>query len=60
MEARHTNKDIREAILKKRLRYYEVAQAMGVSAYTFSHWLEKELPEEKKNMILNKIDSIIL
>lgn len=39
------NKDIRELIKKKRVFHYEVAEALGVTATTFSKWLQRELPE---------------
>ena len=50
-----SNMDIKQAIAKKRLRNYEVAKAMGVTCYTFSHWLQNELPESKKQEILKAI-----
>lgn len=58
MKANQKNLEIREAIAKRRLRYYEVAEACGVNIYTFSHWLQNELPEEKKKNILKKIAAI--
>ncbi len=52
------NTEIRQAIEKKRLRYYEVAEACGVSLYTFSHWLQTEMKPEKKNEVLRIIEGI--
>ncbi len=52
------NMEIRKAIENKRLRYYEVAEKVGVSVYTFSHWLAVELPPEKKKTILDAIASM--
>lgn len=52
------NKEIREAINHKRLKYYEVANALGVSRFTFSVWLSEELPEDKKKEILEAIEKI--
>lgn len=49
------NKEIRDAIEKKRLRHYEVAQAMGVCYTYFSHLLQTELPQERKDEILEVI-----
>lgn len=49
------NLEIRTAILQKRLKHYQVAKALGVSTYTFSHWLQVELPQDKKDMILEVI-----
>lgn len=52
------NKEIREAIIHKRLKYYEVANALGVSRFTFSVWLSEELAEDKKKEILEAIEKI--
>lgn len=52
------NMEIRQAIEKKRLKYYEVAAALGVTPYTFSHWLQKEIKPEKKKEILKAIKGI--
>ena len=54
------NTEIRQAIEKKRLRYYEVAEACGVSLYTFSHWLQIEMKPEKKAEVLKIIEGIRL
>ena len=53
------NKDIRELIKKKRVFYYEVAEVLGVTATTFSKWLQRELPEEKKNLIRAAVEKIL-
>ena len=53
-----SNTDIRQAIAKKRLKQYEVAQALGISQFTFSHWLQTELPPEKKKEIIRAIKGI--
>lgn len=53
------NKDIRELIKKKRVFQYEVAEALGVTATTFSKWLQRELPEEKKNLIRSAVEKIL-
>lgn len=52
------NKEIREAINHKRLKYYEVANALGISRFTFSVWLSEELAENKKKEILEVIEKI--
>lgn len=52
------NMEIRQAIEKKRLKYYEVAAALGVTPYTFSHWLQNEIKPEKKKEILKTIKGI--
>lgn len=53
------NIEIREAIEKKRLRYYEVAAALGVHPASFSRWLyQSELTGDKKRRILDAIKRI--
>lgn len=49
------NLEIRQAIAKKRLKHYEVAKALGVSATYFSHLLQTELPKDKQQEILEVI-----
>ncbi|MBQ9199238.1 MAG: hypothetical protein IJ141_03595 [Lachnospiraceae bacterium] len=53
-----SNKEIREAIAKKRLRHYEVANALGMSPYTFAKKIRLELPEDEKKRILDIIDKM--
>ena len=53
------NKDVRLAIEKNRLRYFEVAHVIGVSEATFTRWLRFELPEEKKKLILSAVDRLL-
>ena len=49
------NVEIRRAIFDANLKHWQVAEQMGVTAYTFSVWLRYELPEEKKTEILETI-----
>lgn len=52
------NLDIRKAIAIRRIKHYEVATALGISQYTFSHWMQIEMPKEKKELIFRAIQSI--
>ncbi len=52
------NIEIRHAIEKTRLKYYEVAQAVGIDACTLSKWLQKELTEERKARVLDAIHKL--
>lgn len=54
------NLEIREAIEKNNLKYWEVADKIGVVGATFSVWLRHELPEEKKQTIFKAINTLIL
>ena len=49
------NADIRAAIQRAGLKHYEVAALLGISQFTFSHWLQLELPEAKKAEVLKAI-----
>ena len=49
------NVEIRTEIQKRGLRYWQVADLLGIGETTLSRWLRKELPEEKKNLILEVI-----
>ena len=52
------NADIRSLLERRRVRFWEVAFAMGVSPETFSRWLRKELDAERKEEITNVINNI--
>lgn len=52
------NQEIREAIAKRRLRHYEVADALHISEYTLSRWLHSEMDAEKKKRILDAVNAI--
>lgn len=52
------NLDIRQCIKDSGLPYWVVADHLGITDATFSRWLRKELPEEKKQEILSAIDEI--
>lgn len=52
------NIEIRTLIEKRRLKYYEVAEAAGITLHTLSHWMQTELSAERKERLLKAIDSI--
>lgn len=52
------NEEIRNIMNKKRIRQYEVAEILGVTEVTFSRWLRKELPDDKKKLVINAINDI--
>jgi len=58
MQVKFNNQEVRQAIEKKRLRYYEVADALGITRGTLSVWLSKELSPDKKQEVLDAIDKI--
>lgn len=53
-----TNKYVRELIRSKKIKYWQVANVAGISENTFSRWLRYELPEDKKNLILEAINNL--
>ena len=52
------NEKIRELIQKKRFKYYEVAQRIGITNTTFSVWLRTPLSDERKKRVLTAIDEL--
>ena len=52
------NREIREAIANSALNKYEIAYEIGIADTTFSVWLRKELPDDKKQLVLNAIKKL--
>ena len=52
------NNDIREAINKANLKYYQVAKAYGLSDSNFTKLLRFELSNDKKEKILKIIKQL--
>lgn len=46
------NIEIRNALKERRIYNYELAEMLGISEFTLSRKLRKELPEEEKQKIL--------
>ena len=55
---RLNNLEVRKAIEKKRLRYFEVAAELNVNPSTFSRWLQFELSPRRKKEVLEAIQNI--
>lgn len=53
--AHNRNLEIRNCLKAHNLYVYEGAIACGVSDFTFSRWLHRELPEEKQKVIIESI-----
>ena len=45
------NQDIRDRVKKCGLRMYELAELIGVSDQSLSHWLRHELTDERRERI---------
>lgn len=53
------NMKVRNVIKEKRLFYYEVAEMLGISEFTLSRKLRKELPQEEQEKIISVIDDFM-
>ncbi len=49
------NDDIRRQIRQAGLYQYEVAEALGLTEWTFIRWLRKRLPADKAEKVLQAI-----
>lgn len=49
------NMEIREALKDYRVYQYELADALGITEFTLSRKLRKELPDDEKQRILRII-----
>lgn len=52
------NIEVRLLIEKRRLRYWEVARAIGIDPCTLSRWMQNELTQERKETVIRAIESI--
>ena len=52
------NIEIRKAIDAAGLKYYEVAEAVGVADTTFTKWLRRELPDDKRQLVMDAIKKL--
>lgn len=53
------NNSIRE-YAKKRVYMYQIAEFLGIGEATINRWLRSELDSDKKELIINAIDSIFM
>lgn len=49
---RKKNRDVREYLKAKRVFMWEVAERIGVHEVTLIRWMRTELPEDKKQKIM--------
>ena len=52
------NQEIRIAIIKANLKYYEVADKLGILEHNFSRKLRYELSEKEKARVLQVIEEL--
>lgn len=58
MKSSEMNRDIRIAVALSGVKFYEIANELGISQCHFSHKLQKELPEDEKKKILDIIENL--
>ena len=46
--ASKANQEVREALQHKGMKQWELADMLGISEFTLTRWLRKELTEDKK------------
>ena len=52
------NQDLKDEMRIAGVRQWEVAEAMGVSEMTLVKWMRFELPEDKRQRVLQAIEQI--
>lgn len=50
------NQEVREALQNKGMKQWELSDLLGVSEFTLTRWLRKELTEDKKEQLLKAIN----
>ena len=53
------NVEIRKLIFEHGLKYYDVADRIGIGDSTFSVWLRKELEGERRERTLHAINELV-
>ena len=53
------NQEIREKIVNNGLKFWKVAEKLGINCSTFSVWLRYPLSYEKKSKIENAINELL-
>lgn len=52
------NKQIRDELKLKGVKQWELAEALGVSEFTFTRWLRKEVSETRRNELIEIISKL--
>ena len=53
------NIDIRQKLLLNNIKYYELADAMGINQSTLSVWLRTELNKERRERVEKALDKLL-
>lgn len=60
MSVSMNNLKVRQAIAKKRLKYYELAAALNIDPATLSRWLRVEMKPDQRDKVLKAIENFKL
>lgn len=52
------NIELRNLIIEKRIKFYEIARVIGIAPTTFTIWMRDELTEEKNAKVINAIETL--
>ena len=52
------NREIRTAIFESDLKKYEIANKIGITPFTLSRWLQTEMSQEQKQIVLKAIKDL--
>ncbi len=52
------NVELRNLIIKKRIKFYEIAREVGIAPTTFTVWMRDELSDEKKVKVIKAIENL--
>ena len=52
------NIELRNLIIKKRVKFYEIAREVGIAPTTFTVWMRDELSDEKKVKVIKAIQNL--
>ena len=52
------NIELRNLIIEKRIKFYEIAREIGVAPTTFTIWMRDELSDEKKVKVIKAIQNL--
>lgn len=52
------NIDVRTAMKISKVKQWEVADQLGISEFTFSRWLRKEMPDDLKAEVFRAIQGV--
>ena len=52
------NIELRNLIIEKRIKFYEIAREVGIAPTTFTVWMRDELSDEKRVKVIKAIENL--